>query len=214
MNESVLTAMGYAKRLKKSGEIDDCHLLAHFIGEAQAEKVGDITIAFLSCPESCIQGCLHGVMEAHVATLDRNGLEQDVTSLCAVHQGNLQRQCFHGVGHGLLANGYMSLTEAIEMCDSGEAFFGEQCLLGLFMENMDQHLLSDRQTLEQAIPNICYGIPDQYWNICIDAIGEGIMFYTGHNLKESLALCELLAESDHKTCKDAVRFENLVVAAS
>jgi len=60
-------AMVEVKIFKDRKIIDDCHLNAHFIGEAGLEKHNfDAGQAFAMCEFGCVEGCFHGVMEGYI----------------------------------------------------------------------------------------------------------------------------------------------------
>jgi hypothetical protein len=121
------------QRLVKEGKIDDCHLLAHIVGEAQLKKSqGDVGKAIGSCPDGCIQGCIHGVIESSFGSLQRDNI--DASKLLATcdnlkHNDVSYRQCIHGLGHGLLSHGIFSIQEAVALCQSHQdAYFQFNCL--------------------------------------------------------------------------------------
>ena len=66
MRDGVRAAAGAAENLVKSGlmNVNDCHLMGHAIGHASWTKEQDLARAFNACSLGCIQGCMHGSVEA------------------------------------------------------------------------------------------------------------------------------------------------------
>jgi len=217
---SAQTAIDLLQNLQKEGFIPDCHLLAHVVGEANLEKYNfDSGKAFSSCSFGCIEGCFHGVMEAYVSSkVDQTQISSLIKGMCESVSSNslLRRQCIHGVGHGLLSQNYLSLNDAINACDYfGNTFRIETCRGGVFMENMDLHLNFNEDYLRKILPSICSDIfelnNDDLSFTCVDAIGEGLMFYTGHNVEKSYQLCEELPSIYVSICKAAAKKERDIV---
>jgi len=213
ITDSATVAFSEAKRLNDQGVIDDCHLAAHFIGEASYEKFsGDTGKAFALCPLGCIQGCQHGVMEAYVASLEDSSLEiSAIANVCdSVSTDTLLReQCVHGVGHGILQ--YAGDIElAFALCDEfNKSDSREECLGGVLMENVDQHLLLSESELKKVLPDLCEAARKNrnLLQTCLETIGEGLMFYTGHDLDRSKQLCRVLPKQDWLGCYNGAEVE-------
>jgi len=207
MEVSASYAIKEAKKLKHEKIIDDCHLLSHFVGEASLEKHNfDAGKAFSSCEFGCIEGCYHGVMEGYLRyETDPRAVIPKVKNLCdnidspdsSTKEKLLRRQCLHGIGHGLLAHDYLSMSEAVKTCRSFNDEYSEQtCLGGAMMEYMEQYLGVEENYLVKILPGICAPVEklnDQFaLNTCIANIGVGLMFYTKHDLVRSKKMCEEL----------------------
>lgn len=213
--QSAKFAVAQAEELKKQGIIEECHLPAHFVGEVNVIKHKfDIGTSLSSCPINCIQGCIHGVMQTYISRkIDPPDLASELKQVCDSVVGDTlkRRQCVHGVGHGFLTGRFLSIDEAIRSCNHFKDDEGRVCLGGLFMENMQQYLLWPEDKLTNQLPNICADATTMndknLTHICIDAIGEGLMFYTGHQLEESLKFCDLLPDAHHDVCKRAAIVE-------
>ncbi len=218
---SARKAIAYAQALQRIGIIDDCHLAAHAIGEANlVAHQFDTGAAFASCSSACFEGCHHAVMEGYLARArDLSSALDGVRTLCSsVAQDTLlYRQCLHGVGHGILRHGAVILPEAVDLCQRlGDAFAVDTCLGGVFMENVDRYLTKDEKTVFALLPGLCTPITHhpQLFESCIEAVGEGMMFYTGHDLPRSEALCRSLPENSQEWCIAAARQEALINEAA
>jgi len=203
--QSAATALCDAENRVLAGEINDCHEIAHWIGDEALILAGGLDGAFAACERGCIQGCYHGAMESYLASeqLPFEQFAQTVTTLCSDLSADAltYRQCIHGVGHGVM--NYATLLDSIDVCLQGDAFFSNVCLGGVFMENVDRYLSLSEERLRQAIPTMCAELsPGLHREMCLEAIGEGMMFYTGHDLDAGLDLCTSLIESvDQQLCQ-------------
>ena len=214
---SAVYAMNEAKRLKDEGVLDDCHLTAHYIGEANLAKHNfDAGQAFATCDFGCIEGCFHGVMEGYVRSdPDPSAVLERIGSMCKNVAPDdrtkkavlLRGQCAHGLGHGLVAHGFVSIPQALEACQSiGDGHYARRCGGGVAMEHVEQYLGLDGNDLKEALPEICApfeGLDDEGAVFrCIENIGVGLMFYTKHDLPRSKELCEELQKPLYiATCK-------------
>jgi hypothetical protein len=213
--ESAAAAVARAQEMEHQGLISDCHLIAHFVGEANLEKHGNnLGQALSTCSTDCIQGCIHGAVQTYVSQKD--SFEEFIAELDILCDGVsddpwLRRQCVHGVGHGFLTGGFLPLGQAIEACDKFQGKEVNTCLNGLFMEHMQGYLHLPEPELTAEIPKICAKVvamgKDVLTTFCFDAIGEGLMFYTAHDLRKSLGLCGRLAGGPKDLCMEAAIWE-------
>ncbi|TNE50305.1 MAG: hypothetical protein EP343_08670 [Deltaproteobacteria bacterium] len=200
-NESPKKAMCVLMDLYRSGAVADCHLLAHEIGKALFKKVKEPGVAIQQCPMDCIQGCIHGVMEDHILSVEKqqpNASDETLLSLCDSIPTNTLAfsQCVHGLGHGLFAHGRRSLAQAATLCESRKsASFQEDCLSGVFMENFDRYSTLDEAAMKAVLPTMCGSIRSnsRWLESCLASLGEGLAFYTSYNLDKGKALCQSLS---------------------
>ena len=211
---SVEAAMVEARKFQDGKMISDCHLDAHFTGEAALEKYNfDAGKAFSSCSSGCNQGCFHGVMEGYIGNIDLNKLIFEVKNVCdGIEVGLLQTHCAHGVDHGLRTHSYLPLTEAINACNVLDHGFNPlvPCANGLLMENMDQYLQLNlnEEGLKKILPKVCAPIklvePD-LMDPCMYYLTGGLLYYTGYNIERTKELCEGLQQQDYiNTCKNNI----------
>jgi hypothetical protein len=213
--ESATAAVARAQEMAHQGEISDCHLIAHFVGEANLEKHGnDLAQTLATCSEDCIQGCIHGAVQTYVSQKDSfEAFIAELDTLCdgVSEDPLLRRQCVHGVGHGFLTGGFLPLDQAIAACGRFQGKEINTCLGGLFMEHMQGYLHLSESELTAEIPSICTEVVamdnDTLTWFCHNAIGEGLMFYTAHDLRKSLGLCGGLADRPRDLCMEAAIWE-------
>jgi hypothetical protein len=215
-------AITEAKILKDREVIDDCHLNAHFIGEAALEKYDfDVGQAFASCEFGCIEGCFHGVMERYVRyEADPYSVVFKVKNMCdsvsspnARKESLLRGQCAHGIGHGLVAHNFLPVADALVIC-KGIANEG-RCRGGAAMEHIEQYLSLEENNLKEILPEICKAFNDiddpGMISSCIINIGVALMWYTKHDLELSKKFCEELKEPDHVSiCKIGTEEEEII----
>lgn len=210
---STNAAMAEAIKLKAQRTTSECHLFAHFIGEASLEKHNfNLEKAFSACVPGCNDGCFHGVMGRYI----RNGMElsnlaSDIKNVCdSLGTNNIQRyRCIHGVGHGLFAHNYLPLQDALNLC---EVFDSEEtiCIGGLLMENMAQYIYLDlnESQLRKILPEVCApieSIAPERMGGCIYDIALGLMDYTGYDVERTEELCEELQQQDYiNMCKNRI----------
>jgi len=211
---STAEAMAEAIKLKEERVVADCHLFGHVIGETALEKQNfDAGEAFSSCVHGCSDGCFHGVMERYVRNeADPYSVVSKMQDMCdSIGTDWLRkRQCYHGVGHGLLAHGYLSFPEALEACGVFGPEWAPQCRGGAVMENMDQYLLLDinEDDFRGVIPKICGQIQSTksgFIGDCLDSVALGFLYYTGYDLRRSEDLCEEFPNPSHvEICKGSI----------
>ena len=204
-------AIARAQELKHQGALDDCHIIAHYVGEANLDKHdSDLGKALATCPTGCLHGCIHGAVQTYVSRKDSfESFIAELDHVCDVvqHDARLQRQCIHGVGHGFLTGNFLPLGAALAACRKFGTKHEETCLGGVFMENMRQYVELSPDELTKAIPDICRDAVSTndatHTRLCVDSIGEGLMFHTGHDLRRSLESCDRVAHAHRDVCKRA-----------
>lgn len=115
-------------------QFGDCHQNAHSAGRFAYELFNEG--AFQTCSAECHSGCYHGATEAYFRDHGTANLAQDLAVICSSELNRfLSHQCFHGVGHGLMAFSDYEIFEALANCDllpQGQ----ESCYSGVYMENV------------------------------------------------------------------------------
>jgi len=157
--------------------VDNCHFLAHYIGEAVLEKYDfDVGKAFTSCEFGCSEGCFHGVMAGHIRReADPNVVLSEIGILCDTvpvrmpnvpgtrveDEEDFKAQCAHGIGHGLAAHGFMSIPEASEACQRlNNEYYERKCEDGVMMEHVERYLTLEESKLKEILPEICAPFKD------------------------------------------------------
>lgn len=151
----------------------DCHSQAHVVGR-QAYNLFGVAV-YTEGDASCHSGFYHGVMEAFIADKGTVDLVANVETLCEGLNSDVEIfECYHGVGHGMMAYNDYNLMEALEACTGfTDEYDDSSCYGGVFMENIiagigkgvDGH---DTTWLKEDDPHYpCNAIGDDYsrlWN--------------------------------------------------
>ncbi len=118
------------------GAIYDCHQPAHTVGRLGFELYN--AEVFKDGSPNCHSGLYHGAMEGFIKLNGVDNLASDISELCSTFDtdfGNFQ--CYHGVGHGVLAYESYDLPAGLVLCDQLENSYGRSgCYGGAFMENI------------------------------------------------------------------------------
>ena len=169
---SYVRKFGAAKTIQYLHELQsdygDCHQNAHNAGRF-AYEIFDAQ-AFQTCSAECHSGCYHGATEAYFRDHGTMNLAEDLAIICSSSLNPFYtHQCFHGVGHGLMAFSDYELFEALANCDlipDG----AESCYSGVYMENVVGGLAptighyTDYLSDDPHFP--CDIVPDKYKNAC------------------------------------------------
>jgi len=209
-------AMEEARRLKAEKVVNDCHLFGHYIGERTLENYNfDLGKAYSSCTAGCSQGCFHGVIERYFQD------ETDPAVIISVWQDECSGlkmdddnyfACLHGVGHGLIVHQYLTPKDAFNACSAlgSRANGTKACFSGMTMERMDGYLGSDLEEsqLLKILPEVCAPFeklePD-ITDICLFYLAEGLLYYTGFDIKHSEELCQGLKRQEYvDQCKQLI----------
>ena len=114
----------------------DCHREAHIIGRETFKIIG--AKVFELTGSECHSGFYHGAMEELIIEKGEADLQHNVEDICNIFTTNFGSfECFHGVGHGVMAYVDYNLPEALEICNGFETSFERSsCAGGVFMENI------------------------------------------------------------------------------
>jgi hypothetical protein len=153
-------AMEKAIELKKDGIGNTCHIPSHYIGNANLKKNNNnLDDAFFSCPQTCNEGCQHGVLEQYVMDfVDLENLDSLIEKCNSFKKDSiwLSRQCFHGLGHGFIRKG-ISILGSYDYCkkNTTNELDLKGCLGGVAMERLHPFLLLEEKELFAKVPTIC-----------------------------------------------------------
>ncbi len=160
--------------LLRLGEVEtglDCHGSAHHLGRMAFAEYGAAAASGLA--ETCQSGMRHGVMEQLFVGRGIANLADDVDALCPDASDAFGRhQCFHGVGHGVMAWTAYELEDALGICGRLSDESGQRsCYSGVFMENVVSGLsgaVGQRSAYVNAEdPHYpCNALPERYVNDC------------------------------------------------
>ena len=124
---------------------NSCHRIAHIIGAASLVRFErNVGRTFAEGDSICASGYYHGVLErslVNVADRSASVLGGVARGLCndpkVTALAELEYQCLHGLGHGLMITTGYNLPVSLQVCDhlAGE-WESSSCNGGVFMENI------------------------------------------------------------------------------
>jgi hypothetical protein len=121
-----------------------CHRIAHNIGSASLARYGgDVGRTFARGSSTCASGYYHGVLSwalVNVKSYEASALGAVARGLCTGDEvralADLEYQCLHGLGHGLMITTGYNLPTSLEVCDHLRGKWeAASCNGGVFMEN-------------------------------------------------------------------------------
>lgn len=133
----------------------NCHSIAHSIATVEVTKNQNSWESLLdqTNPFECSGGFFHGVLEGKAKfdkgiTIDANSINK----LCNKQSNSYTKgSCSHVMGHLVVVEDYPNLSKAIQICnDVTDIILKEECLSGIFMENMTKQNLSEHGLENQA----------------------------------------------------------------
>ena len=213
MRSSVAAALDAAEGLVKAGRmnVNDCHIMGHAIGHASWRKERDLGRAFRACTSACIQGCMHGTVEAFMI----DGPESETTpprvrAFCdSLGAASLERrQCLHGLGHGIMHQYRKDLPGAANACESlGGRYEADLCLGGVWMQWTHFRVHQGTEAYAAAAPTMCEGVSLAHLPECARAVGDGAMFASGHDLAKSAGICQSLPQMQRRDCQRGIDYQ-------
>lgn len=192
----------------------DCHQRSHKIGRLNYEVVG--SKAFKVSNSECQSGYTHGVTEAYFREHGTNNLSHNLTLICQDEQnGFYAHQCFHGIGHGLMAFYDYDMPRALKSCDDLQdrpQINKDSCYLGVFMENIvgaigvdeakkstatDYHVSSYLNS-DPLFP--CNSLDERYKSTCYYFQSSRMLQVLGADFQKIAENCEKIDQSYQSNC--------------
>lgn len=179
-----------------------CHHEGHHLGMWLYDYTGNLTQALKSATVLCGGAVYHGIFQSYFGghqfldNKDKNNIT--ITNLCPVGQANVswlhERDCIHGIGHGLVKLYNYDTKSAVELCDEFAPLWAKSaCSRGVYMENYEYHFETGKgdidkndiyfpcnKAIDKFAPQCYYYFPESEWerkNVTVsynltDAYGE------------------------------------------
>ncbi len=192
----------------------DCHQRSHKIGRLNYEVAG--SQAFKVLNSECQSGYTHGVTEAFFHEHGTNNLSSNLTLICQNEEnGFYAHQCFHGIGHGLMAFFDYDLPEALKTCDGLEKrqqVNKESCYSGVFMENVVGAIAVDdakaSKTTEYHTSSYlskdplfpCNSVENKYKSTCYFFQSSRMLQIFGSDFQKVASNCEKIEQEYQYNC--------------
>lgn len=196
-----------------------CHRIVHVIGSATLARMhGDVAKAFTHGSPTCASGYYHGILErAFVGVTTRAELAARARSLCDTRGlrrfGYLDRQCRHGLGHGLMIQTGYDLPTALALCAGLPTRWDHlTCSNGVFMENADTRFgFRSRWLDEEDALYPCREVAGLDRRHCYARVPTLALRQNGGSYAGAAETCSRLAEPWSRYCfrglgRDAVDF--------
>jgi hypothetical protein len=122
-----------------------CHDPAHHLGMWLHSYTTNLKEALsYAKPLLCGGAVLHGIFQSYFTAEHVHGVDNNqimITNLCPISQENVnwiyERDCIHGIGHGLAELYDYNTTVAVARCNEFEPEWAQSaCSRGVFMQNM------------------------------------------------------------------------------
>jgi hypothetical protein len=172
--------------------ITQCHDLSHAIGSAGLYDIRDLNTALISCTNTCVYGCQHGVISAWYS-LGKDIVGQ-LPSICVegIDWTKLpfgQNGCFHEVGHAMASIAGYDMEKSLRYCDQVDDIGRIDCAHGVFMEMYEPATFTlAPQPLPPNYVAWCGSLWAPYDKICYDKAGANIYGRTQDD-DASYAIC-------------------------
>jgi hypothetical protein len=181
----------------RSGDIDDCHLLAHTLARAVYATVGDVRRTFLLGGPQCRLGYLHGAVEASGAAPVAGAQPTHGVALPPCDRfarGEERGACAHGFGHALMLRTRHDIRASLAGCVAAakRGLAREPCELGVMMENSLRYARNRR--FARLSRRGCRGIAGsrRLARLCDEHIGVVAALSNGHDPVRAAAACDRL----------------------
>jgi len=194
------------------GSVLDCHQEAHYIGRAAYNVYKEE--AFQRCDSSCHSGCYHGATEGILIEKGTSDFFGNLEDICkSFDRAFGVFECYHGVGHAILAYLNYDLPGTLEQCKKFSNNLGFEitaCYAGAFMENVmtgqglgvaatphatkwldttDPHFPCNKIGQDYNIQHECYGMQTSW-----------MLFLNHYNFDEAIGECYNAPENMVSVC--------------
>jgi hypothetical protein len=181
---------------------NDCHDTAHHLGMWLYSYTTDLKEALsYAKPLLCGGAALHGIFQSYFMTgqvhnvVDKNQIM--ITHLCPISQeenGNwiYDRDCIHGIGHGLTELYNYNTTAAVDRCNDFEPQWAQSaCSRGVFMQNMIRYLETrDGNFDKNNIYFPCDRTVEKFAPQCYYYHAQYLLERNGNNLTDTFVQCD------------------------
>lgn len=191
-----------------------CHTFNHYLGRALYERLGTLGEAYGSCEFVCFHGCFHGVFEAYLQDTDNDLIDFSGASLSELCEGlqnsgskpeeQLRRECFHGLGHGLMLLTNANLQESLSLCDRLPGQWQrERCYGGTFMENVVSFTNPHRRATSPKSDDPhypCSKLDSRYRPLCYLYQPSYLLFAVPFDVPAAFELCRKMPQEYQQYC--------------
>jgi hypothetical protein len=181
-----------------------CHHAGHHLGMWLYGYTRNLKEALSYATILCGGSVYHGIFQSYFMgdqiahNLDKNQIM--ITNLCPIGQENVsrlhERDCVHGIGHGLAKLYNYNTTAAVYRCNEFTPLWAQSaCSGGVFMENNDYFLDTgkgdfDKSDAYSPCNNVAEKFAFQCYYYYLEHILHSMNLTIGHNLAAVFAQCD------------------------
>lgn len=195
-----------------------CHHVGHHLGSWLYNYTGDLkealNYASLYCGGSNYHGILISYFEDEYPVQNVGKYQIRVAHLCPIDQENVnwmhERDCFHGIGHGLTKLYNYNTTAAVSHCDEFIRLWAQSaCARGVFMENNDYFIQTGKGDFDKKrIYSPCDKTIEKFATQCYYTYPRHLLEpnnYSFESYEDTFALCDNISpEKFVKYCYDGI----------
>lgn len=201
------TAIGSLKgyMLTEQGKLLEgrrCHDLGHWIGIEAVKKGVPNKEILTECADWCIGGCLNGAAHVYVLTGHQ---PNELVEFCNVDgvSENLQRMCYHGLGHGYMENSNADVSKTMDFCEKIPIEMGQyECGHAAVMDYALLYTAPVR-TIPEDIVGFCDNKQKVFQPSCYEFVGF-LAYSRTVDTKDSFKACRRIPVSFRQKCEERI----------
>jgi hypothetical protein len=195
---------------KVGSTTNTCHRMAHIIGAASLVRFErNVGRTFAEGSSVCASGYYHGVLErslVNVADRSASVLGGIARGLCddraVTALAELEYQCLHGLGHGLMITTGYNLPLSLQVCDHlAGAWESSSCNGGVFMENIStSYGFRSMWLKDDDLAYPCNWVAKEDKRTCYQLVTSRIIDVVGLDWKRIAELCAAVERDWVSSC--------------
>lgn len=189
---------------------NECHRIAHNIGSASLARYGgDVGRTFAEGSSTCASGYYHGVLSralVNVKSYQASALGAVARGLCSGDEvqalAELEYQCLHGLGHGLMITTGFNLSTSLEVCDRLPGKWkATSCNGGVFMENFFTSYGGQSPWVRDDDPVYpCNVVAEEDKQTCYQLVTSRILRVIGVDWEKTAEMCAAVEKNWVASC--------------
>lgn len=216
----------FAANETKPEFFQQCHEVAHYLGQEEYRKTGNLRGVFGASNHACLAGAFHGGVEGYfMARGIRLGKEnfveigRAVSEICgdpaSYDRPQEFTECNHGLGHAVMYIADYDLPPALALCDElGARTEQELCYTGAFMANANSVASNDHPSRYIRADDPLYPCPilaEQYQRMCYT---YAVLARFQYVPEQSVAICNSVPEPYRRGCFETYGRDRTMVTAN
>lgn len=201
--QDVLRTFSDLNFLYDKSNFDSCHHEGHHLGWWLYNYTKDLkealAYATLFCGGANYHGIFQGYFEQERQIHNVNKYQIKIAHLCPIDKENVnwihERDCIHGIGHGLTIFYNYNTTAAVSNCNEFMALWAQSaCSRGIFMENNDHYMKTGKGDFDQnEIYSPCDKTVEKFAPQCYYYQANHLLERNRYSLNDTFAQCDNIA---------------------